>query len=144
MDKTAIEVMEVVHQHIENSSLMLDAQKPNGDMYYLQRPEGSVKEDVVINILALTNEPVQEGILNVNIYVPNRIYTLPDQGRDHSMPDTLRMKYLSRLAQDNLKEVWAPDGNWTFTWLHTLPMQDENNQHFINTRLEFFNATLNN
>ena len=42
----------------------------NGAIYKDKRPSGSTKEDIVINSLPMTNGFMQNGVFNINIYVP--------------------------------------------------------------------------
>jgi hypothetical protein len=128
----------MLHQHITNSVLMKDVKKPNGKLCKYQRPLNSVLEDVVINSLGLNREDVQEGVLNVNIYVPNLI--LLSNAADKSQPDTARLTYLLNLANIALgegEEIWEASGNYCFELQQDNLFQDENNQHYLNLRVEF-------
>lgn len=115
--------------------------KISGGIYKYQRPMNSDKEDIVINSLPMNNEDIQEGILNVNIYVPN--LSIDQNGViDNSMPDTARLKTLCEIAIQNLKEVWAEDGEYNFELQQENLYQDDNNQHYINLRVMFRNVNI--
>jgi hypothetical protein len=143
MSLTSIEVVNVLYQHIKNSVLFSDAKKPNGELKKYQRPANSQKEDVVINGLPNNREVVQEGVLNINIFVKNLDPTqIPSLNGDTSQPDTGRLLYLSKLANQALgsgNEVWNTDGSWCFKLQQDYTEPDEGtNQHYINIRIEFY------
>lgn len=43
----------------------------SGEVYQLERPDNSKKQDVVIGLLGADNEWLQEATVNVKIHVPN-------------------------------------------------------------------------
>lgn len=140
---TSSEAVTILHNYIKDSILFTDAGKPNGTLYRFQRPENSVTEDVVVDILGLNRDDIQEGILKVNIFVPNRETLNPlTNERDFTLPNTARLEYLNRLAEDSLQNVWDPTGKFTFTAIGDIILPDENNQHFIHYRVQFFIQTL--
>src|SRR5690606_9469894 len=115
--------------------------KISGGIYKYQRPMNSDKEDIVINSLPMNNEVIQEGVLNINIYVPN--ISIEQNGViDNSMPDTARLKTLCEIATQNLKEVWSDDGEYHFELQQENLYQDDNNQHYINLRVMFRNINI--
>jgi hypothetical protein len=139
MSYTSITALNMLYQHIGNSILMTDAKRPNGKLCKYQRPMNSVLEDVVINSLGLNREDVQEGVLNVNIFVPNLV--IPSNAADKSQPDTARLTYLLNLASIALgegNEIWEATGNYCFNLQQDKLFQDENNQHYLNLRVEFY------
>lgn len=143
MSFTSITALNMLYQHISHSVLMTDVKKPNGKLCKYQRPLNSILEDVVINSLGLNREDVQEGVLNVNIFVPN--LNLPSNAADKSQPDTARLTYLLNLANTALgegEEIWESTGNYCFRLQQDNLFQDENNQHYLNLRVEFY--SLNN
>jgi hypothetical protein len=138
MSYTSISALNMLYQHISHSVLMTDAKKPNGKLCKYERPLNSILEDVVINSLGLNREDVQEGVLNVNIFVPNLI--LPSNPADKGQPDTARLNYLLNLANIALgegEEIWEATGNYCFELQQDNLFQDENNQHYLNLRVEF-------
>jgi hypothetical protein len=139
MSFTSLSALNMLYQHISHSVLMNDVKKPNGKLCKLERPLNSVLEDVVINGLGLNREDVQEGLLNVNVFVPNLI--LPSNPNDKSQPDTARLTYLLDLANTALgegDEIWEATGQYCFNLQQENIFQDENNQHYINLRVEFY------
>jgi hypothetical protein len=71
MSYTSIEVINVLYQTIANSAVLSDVKKPNGKICKMERPLNSVLEDIVINGISLDRDELQEGVLNVNVYIPN-------------------------------------------------------------------------
>jgi hypothetical protein len=139
MSFTSLSALNMLYQHISHSVLMTDSKKPNGKLCKLERPLNSVLEDIVINGLGLNREDVQEGLLNVNVFVPNLI--LPSSPNDKSQPDTARLTYLLNLANIALgegDEIWEATGQYCFNLQQENIFQDENNQHYINLRVEFY------
>jgi hypothetical protein len=143
MSYTSLSALNMLYQHITHSVLMTDAKKPNGKLCKFERPLNSALEDVVLNSLGLNREDVQEGVLNVNIFVPNLV--LPSNPNDKGQPDTARLLYLSNLANTALgegDEIWEATGQYCFNLQQENLFQDENNQHYLNLRVEFY--SLNN
>jgi len=132
--RTSLDIVDIVRAHLADSVLMATVNKPNGALYKFQRPQNSVKEDVVVNSLANNMGAVGEGVLNVNIYVPNLIYPTVSVG-DLSQPNLPRLTYLTTLAFAALTDVYA-DG-YNFTIQSDSLFADDNNQHYSNIRVEF-------
>ena len=132
--KTGLEVVDIVRNYLNASGLMTDLTKPNGGLYKFQRPLNSAKEDVVVNLLTQGRGQVADGMVNVNIYVPN--LSLTSSGVvDQTQPNTARLKYLSGLASNALDEVYGTDYN--FSVQQDNLFQDDNNQHYVNLRVSF-------
>lgn len=132
-------VVGLLFRQLVQSVLMTDLNKPNGELCKYQRPLNSRAEDVVINSLTLERDDIDEGVFNVNVCVPNLVF--PDNPEDKSRPDTKRIDYLSELGNRALgegEEVWDPLGNWCFKLQQDQLVEDTNNQHYINFRVEFF------
>lgn len=137
MSLTARDAAQIVFDHLQNSVLFTDVLRPTGELYHSgERPQGSDKEDVVINIIGLNRAVIQRGRLNVNIYV-NNLKVWNNGAWDYTQPNTLRLAILSRLANQALEEVGDPTGNWTFTVLDDTDYPDTNNQHYLNFRVDF-------
>lgn len=62
-----------------------------------RRPIGSTREDVIISILANENGQIQQGTVNVNIYVKDK-----PAGREKD-PDHERLKTLARMSAEIFK-----------------------------------------
>jgi len=82
----------------------------SGSLWQHQRPANSEREDIVVNSLALTGQQLQQGVVNVNIHVPNLKVNL-DGAADNTMPDLARMHAIEQvlypLINDNdQKSFW--------------------------------------
>ena len=131
--KTGLDVVDILRAYLATSALMSDANKPNGGLYKYQRPLNSAKEDVVVNSLAQGRGQISEGVLNVNIYVPNLTHPVVAKG-DNTQPNVPRLKYLTNLASIALDEVYGEDYNFRVQQDNLFP--DANNQHYVNLRIE--------
>ncbi|MEZ2446124.1 hypothetical protein AB6805_30625 [Chitinophaga sp. RCC_12] len=111
-----------------------------GGLYKENRPTNSKSEDVVINSLSINSEQLQEGILNVNIHVPNLIISV-NSIQDNSQPDFVRLKTLTALAISDLIDVWTGNIHYTVQQ-HALFSDNELNEHYSNIRLEFYSTNI--
>jgi hypothetical protein len=137
MSKTALDAATILYRHLAASVLFSDAAKPSGELWLYQRPQGSRTEDVVINSLGMSRDGIQQGVLNVNAYVPNLERTQPGGEKDRTLPNTRRLTELSNLLNQALRETWAPDGGYVFQVQQDQVFPDTNQQHFVNFRIEF-------
>ncbi|TDQ79585.1 hypothetical protein [Sphingobacterium yanglingense] len=142
---TSIEAGNMLFSFLGKSILMTDINKPSGELCKFERAEGSTKEDIVINTLGLNREPVQKGVLIVNIYVSNLDPAkIPNIGTGRNRPDTARLLYLSKLFQsvfndndETVSEVWI-NQDTCFEITSDDQFSDVNNQHYISFRINFF------
>jgi len=125
--KTTFDAIDIIYSVINNSSLKTGV---NGTINKLKRQTGSTKEDIVINSIALTDTNLQEGVFNVNIYVPNITIN------SSSLPNTVRLKALSEEAKELFEEV---SGSTYNIWLsEQFIFEDvQTSFHYINLRLRF-------
>lgn len=142
---TSIEAVNLLYGYLNLSVLKTDAGRPNGELCKFERPEGSTKEDQVINTLGLNREPVQKGVLVLNIYVKNLDPAQnPDIGTGKNRPDTARILVLSKLVNSLFgsdgteeSEIWI-DNSVCFEVTSDDVFADNNNQHYISFRINFF------
>ncbi len=128
--KTTYDQDTILYQLLDASTCPL-RQAITGSIYKEQRPESEL-EDVVINPLTITSDPIQLGASNVNIYVPdirvNNGYVANDK----------RLNELTQLALDTLEEVYHDD--YTL-WVKSQSVEDEPDSkpkhHYSNLRIEF-------
>jgi hypothetical protein len=140
MGYTSIAVVNMLNQYILHTALLTDLNKPNGKLCKYKRPLNSVLEDIVINGLDLIKDDIDETVLNVNIYVPN--LEIPNS-TDRSQPNNKRMLYLSQLGNEafqNGEEIWDEADEYCFRYQQDTVMVDDNNQHYINFRIEFYST----
>lgn len=102
----------------------------SGKIYKDKRPTGSDKEDIVINSLTMTNDYMQNGVFNVNIYVP--MISITSNGITQYQKNNARMKVLADLVYPVLNDAWGNDYN-----LDVVNSQDfeEGNENFYNFRV---------
>lgn len=140
MSITSSGAINILFDFIKESDLLTGLKKVSGNLFRLQRPINSAKEDVVINSLTMDRDDVQNGVLNVNIYVPNKSITVGGI-TDKTQPNTTRLEELSNISNTvlgNGNEVWSEDGSISFNIQQDVIFADENNQHYINFRIEFY------
>lgn len=84
---------------------VLNANKPtiSGNIYIDKRPT-TTKEDIVINSLTMNGRQMQNGVFNVNCYVPN--LSIKVEGITTQIPDRVRLKAISSYVAEVLKSVY--------------------------------------
>ena len=65
---TEIEIIDAFYGYIVSSGLK---DTLGGEIYRTPRPINSVKEDMVISVLATGSGQIQPFVVNINVYVPN-------------------------------------------------------------------------
>ncbi|RPE05554.1 hypothetical protein EGT74_24535 [Chitinophaga lutea] len=136
--RTTLDVVDIVWQWLNASPLK--AAITGG--IYKYRPQNSTSEDVVINSLPITGEQVQEGVVNVNIHVPNPI--LNSNGtQDQSQANHPRLKELASIAVESLTDIWVESAEVNFTVQNQMVFPEpDNNEHYVNIRLSFISVNL--
>ena len=82
----------------------------SGKIYKDKRPADSQKEDIVINSLTMTNHFLQNGVFNVNYYVP-MIEIKANNGIVQKQKNAKRLKEISDAVYSALSEVWEEEFN---------------------------------
>lgn len=130
---TTLEIIDFIYNVLASSALSAEI---TGIVNKQNRPQNSKKEDCVINMLGISNQQLQEGVANVNIYVPNLIITSSGT-QDSSQPDWRRLKQLALIAVDLLNDCWTDDFHFTIQ-NQSIIKDDESDSHFVNLRLEVY------
>lgn len=104
----------------------------SGSIYKDKRPAGSVKEDIVINSISMDNSFLQDGVFNVNFYVP--MLSVSIGGTTQYMPNNNRMAEISKAASQVLDNVFKPEYNLTIVNHNTFEVEAEN-AIYINFRI---------
>lgn len=97
------------------------------------RPDDATTEDLIIKFLAGLDEQVQSGVIIINIYVPDIVYS--KTGR--KVEDKSRVEYLEGLIQDFVAkcesaEYWIEtDGTPASSFIEGI------DQHLIFARIKF-------
>ena len=100
----------------------------SGKIYKDKRPAGSQKEDIVINSLTMTNHFLQNGVFNVNCYVP-MIGIKANDGIVQKQKNAKRLKEISDAVYSALSEVWEDEFN----------LEVVNHQEFEEDNFNYYN-----
>lgn len=76
-----------------------------------KRQTGSTKEDIVVNSITLNNEYLQNGVFNVNIYVPALSFKV--DGIVQTQKNDTRLKVIADLVTIALDDIWKEEYNMT-------------------------------
>ena len=99
------------------------------------RPDDSTKEDIVVNTITVTQDcHPQEGVSNVNIYVPDLKKNIG--GNQQLKADTKRLDELTRLAIDVLRNARI-EGVGLIVRSQARLSEESIKQHFTNIRIEW-------
>lgn len=104
----------------------------SGTIYRDKRPIGSTKEDIVINSVAMDNSFLQDGVFNVNCYVPMLLKKINNV--DQYLPNTLREDAISKAVYVLLEKVFTPDYNLSVV-NHNSFTEDAEKATYINFRI---------
>jgi len=125
--KTGIDIID------ETAKILIAASLPiSGLVCKMQRPDNSKKEDVVVGVLALNALQTQEGVINVNIHVPDI-----DAGTLGYQPNLERFRALIPLVIDLFNERYEYDYFYRLDKPAEI-IKDDNNSHFANIRLRYY------
>ncbi|OQA66932.1 MAG: hypothetical protein BWY38_01642 [Ignavibacteria bacterium ADurb.Bin266] len=105
------------------------------------RPDDSVKEDIVINSITLSQESLpQIGTSNVNIYVPDKNVKIG--GKQQLKANRARLKQLSEIVMKTLRSINIT-GLTIILTNQTILDEPSVNQHFVNIRIDWNIQTIN-
>lgn len=104
----------------------------SGGIYKSQRPDDSVKEDVVINSISVPSGDEQIAYGNVNIHVPT--ISVTQSGKTSQLPNHQRMAALSYIAQGILKQYYNGNYNIGISSVSTYKDLDSANNWYVNIR----------
>jgi len=138
MKKTPSEVEYALRSFLQNSMLFTDPKKPNGLLGF-NRLDNSILEDTIISALTLDAKQIQEGLINVNIYVPNLVLKFENNIIDKSQKNAKRIAEINRLAMDTFSddEIFIDNYNFYYQQSRTYQNTENLNEHLINIRIEF-------
>lgn len=129
--KTGVEMVKDVTVRLGPVSALI-----NGVLISWKRPKNSTRVDVVVNSLSLSNQPLQEGTVNVNIHGTNKAGVSFNGVTDDGQPD------LTILTPAHNKILELLDGNWQSDY-HTdcepgVPIRDTDGTWYINVRVNYY------
>lgn len=131
--------MKTGNQSVDDVYGMLVGLVISGQIYKYKRPLNSKKVDIVVNSLTLSTQPLQQGIVNINIHSPNMKNVQIEGQPDSEFPDS---ETLNRIAADIIPLV---DVQWKDTFhtdIDTAPnmLQDSDGTWYINIRLNYYSV----
>lgn len=102
-----------------------------GKIYKDERPTDSIAEDIVINSLTMTNGYMQNGVFNVNCYVPR--LSITHNGITQKKKNYARLSEIADKVYQALNDIWKEDFN-----LNVVNHQDfeEGDLNYYNFRVE--------
>lgn len=106
-------------------------QQINGKIYKDKRPVESSDEDIVINSLTMTNGYMQNGVFNVNCYVP--MLSMSNNGITQYVKNEQRLKEIADLVYLVLNDVWKDKFNLDVVYHQDF---EEENYNYMNFRVE--------
>lgn len=107
-----------------------------GKVYAGQRSLNSIKEDVTINTIALTQEFLpQLGTSNINVHVADMSVTL--DGVKQKMANRDRLNMLSKIVLGAIRESKIAGVGFTIE-NQTVMQEAEVSQHYVNIRINWF------
>jgi len=130
--KSALEIVDILVKKLNDSPA-----RPlvTGSISKFERPYNSSKIDIVVNSLVTGGEVIANGVFNVNIHVPNIRETIDPQTVITTLPDTTKLKKLTRLCIDALTDVWGDDYNYTVEEDRGVFVEEKSS--YNNLRIEF-------
>lgn len=133
MTKTGSQIQGAVFAMLRGSRL---AREINGSVYRDgYRPRDSKKEDAIVIFTAGTADEVQEGVVTINIFVPDI-----DSDNDGTwVKDGRRTEQIEILAQEWFKTLSTVESNYLFSLKQAITTDEmpEIHQHFVIVRLGF-------
>ena len=136
--KTTLQFVDLVWARL-NADVSLN-NAIDGGIYKQKRPDGSIKKDVVVNSLAVDNEQLQRGVINVNIHVPNLLVVINEQP-DNSQPDHVTLNEISQIVIGLLKDYWGTEFHCDIQ-TQSLIEEPELKENFVNIRVSVFSINI--
>ena len=111
----------------------------DGDIYKYHKPLNSKRTNVIVNSLTLNTQPLQEGIVNVNIHAPNLKPVTTDGVPDSGFPDSVKLGSLALVATSLLDTQFKDNFH---TDIDTAPsmLQDSDGSWYINIRVNYYSV----
>ncbi len=111
-----------------------------GSIYKHKRPDGSQKEDIVINGLPVNNDQLQTGVINVNFHCPNLVASINAQPVVH-VPDNVKLNEVSKKIIALLKDYWHQEFHCDIQ-SQTVMEEPELRECFSNIRVTVFSINI--
>jgi hypothetical protein len=127
--KTGFTAQETIFQRMLQSGVK-STSAITGGIFKNRRPKDSQKEDIVVRTLAMNSEQVQEGLINVNIHLPNLLLS-----NDSTQPNEARFNQITELVLAALRDYRGFD--YWFTIKVPGLLYPDGNNWFSNIQVEF-------
>lgn len=128
--KTVIDGTNRIYTQLKNGGIKAII---NGEIYKDQRPSGSLLEDIVINSLPMDNGFLQDGVFNVNCYVPFKSITIG--GVKQYVRNNSRLDVISSEVYSLLSNIYGEDYNMSVEY-HQIFDEPSENTSFISFRVQ--------
>ncbi len=133
--KSGIEMAQDIYSLLDVSSVN---DIITGSNYLFERPQNSSLQDIVTSTLALTNEQMQKGVVNVNIHCPNLSGLVINGKTDNTQPDIASLKLISKAVLTILNCYYGIDFR-CFAQTTGIPVRDNSNgSWFANIRVDYY------
>lgn len=128
--KTVIDGTNRIYTQLKNGGIKAII---NGEIYKEQRPSGSLLEDIVINSLPMDNGFLQDGVFNVNCYVPLKSITIG--GVKQYVRNNSRLEVISSEVYSLLSNIYGEDYNMSVEY-HQIFDEPSESTSFISFRVQ--------
>lgn len=130
MKKTEIQIERDFYQLIKNSALGAELR---GTVYRSEmRPADATDEDLIVKFLAGTDEQIQRGVVILNLYVPDILYTDGRKVADKQRIGVLQERILEFVETCEDTDYWITADSTPYTDYNA-----DIEQHLIIARLKF-------
>lgn len=127
--KTGMEIETDVYRLLMASSI---AEELSGRVYRIKHPRDMADDCAVVNFLSGRDEQIQNGVVNLNIFIADIIV---DGGETY--PDTKKIGMFQRLVLDWIEKTRHSEYRLDTDASMTIIESADTNQHYINCRLNF-------
>lgn len=133
--RNTLQIVNIIWKALQISPLKTEI---SGGIYKHQRPIDSDKEDIIIGCLPITGSQLQEGIVNVNIHVPNLVVNAGST-QDATQPNSIRLEELAAYALVFLQNLVLEVGEVNFSIDNQMVFAEPDvNEHYVNIRLQCY------
>lgn len=130
MRKTGSEVENDVYAILKSSAIKTLI---TGDIYKDgTRPLDSKKEDVIVNFISGVDGQIQEGFVNVNVYVPDI-----DNGGGGYVRNVARCRVIEIALNTLAQSLTTSEYHFTLAAMIKTYKAEGISQHFVNAKLQF-------
>lgn len=125
------DINSLIYRILKESDIALQI---SGGLYSRSRPDDSVLEDIVVNTLSLTTEYTpQEGVVNINIHIPDIKVNI--NGKTNSKLNAERLEQLSKAVCDIIENVKMQGFNISISAVNLIE-ESERQEHYANIRVQ--------